>query len=145
LVLKSGYYSAYWLLGEFEVYGAPGGTPDAVPQASFVVTSDDGLEHTNGWPAVDGDTNTVWVGKAGAGGWYISVGYDPTATLSNLVVDLTPDSLTNIQYLYSLDATNWVAWTPAPTNAPVQLNYLWLVFPTNNTPAVPKVREIWLR
>ena len=86
-----------------------------------------------------------WFGKVGAGGWYIAMAYNPTVTMNNLVVDLEPDSLTNIQYLYSLDSKDWSAWTPSMANTQVQLNYLWLIFPADGTDAVPKVREIRLQ
>ena len=107
-----------------------------------VVTSDDGPEHTNGWAAVDGESETAWTGEVGAEGWYIALAYGETVALNGLAVDLAPDSLTDIRYLYSLDAKTWADLTPALKHPPVKLNYLWLLFPTNGTPAVPKVIEI---
>ena len=71
---------------------------NTLPQARLVITSDDDMAHTNGLPAVDGNTNTLWVGKAGAPGWCIIVGYEPTVTLTNLVVNLAAGSLTNVEY-----------------------------------------------
>jgi len=55
---------------------------------------------------------------------------------------VAPGSLTNIMYLCSSDATNWSDMVGALTNPPVPLTHLWLVFPTNSTPAVPEVREV---
>ena len=109
-----------------------------------VVTSDDGPRHTNGWPAVDGDTNTLWAGAAGAGGWHIVLGYEPAILVDDVEVQLAEGSLTNIQFLYSTDA---VDWTPLPedlADAPVWLNYLWLLFPSDGTSAIPQVRDIRL-
>ena len=123
-------------------------TTNTVPQAFLVITSDDNAAHTNGLPAVDGNTNTMWVGKAGVPGWCIVVGYDPVVTLTNwtnMLVNLAPGSLTNIEYFGSLDATNWFNLTPALLQqGPVQFDCLWLSFPTNGTSAVPMVREIQL-
>ena len=107
-----------------------------------MITSDDDAAHTNGLPAVDGNTNTLWVGKAGAPGWCIIVGYAPSVLLTNLAVDLAAGSLTNVEYYYSQDATNWFSLLPALQQGPVPLNCLWLSFPTNGTPAVPMVREV---
>ena len=74
-------------LAEMEVFGARAavrrastaakGTPvETEPFPVTVVTSDDGLEHTNGWAVVDGDTNTWWQGQSGA-----ALGMLPWATM----------------------------------------------------------------
>ena len=112
------------------------------PRPALVVTSDDGPEHTNGWAAVDGDPHTAWIGRPGTDGWYITLAYGSALTMTNLAVDLAAGSLTNYQSLFSLDATNW-ARLPLDLQAhPVQLNYLWLIFPKSTTEAVPQVIEI---
>ena len=121
---------------------APGLAPEPFPLT--VVTSDDGPEHTNGWAAVDGDTNTVWEGRAGAGGWHIAVGYDATLVLTNLVVDVAEGSATRMQCLYSLDGEDWREWPEDAAADPVEANYLWLLFPAGDgTSPVPHVIDIW--
>ena len=107
-----------------------------------VVTGDDGPEHTNGWAAVDGDANTLWAGEAGAGGWYIAVGYEATLTVTNLAVDLAEGSLTDFRCLHSLDGVDWEEWPGEFEGQAFELNYLWLLFPDDGTAAVPRVIEI---
>jgi hypothetical protein len=142
-------------LAEWEVYGTPGASlrtfaaakDDRQAEAPFpmtVVTSDDGAEHTNGWAAVDGDTHTAWKGAAGAEGWYIAIGYEPSILVDDVEVQLADGSLTNIQFLYSTDAENWSPLPEDLADSPVWLNYLWVLFPSDGTPAVPQVREIQL-
>ena len=143
-------------VAEWEVYGAPSAAKRALrappapaplraadPFPLTVVTSHDGPEHTNGWAAVDGDTNTVWEGRAGAGGWHIAVGYDATLTMTNLVVDVAEGSATRMQCLYSLDGEDWHAWPDDAAAEPVEANYLWLLFPGEDeeSPA-PRIIEI---
>ena len=146
-------------IAEWEVYGAPPAAPRSALRAALaapapglapepfpltVVTSDDGPEHTNGWAAVDGDTNTVWEGRAGAGGWHIAVGYDATLVLTNLVVDVAEGSATRMQCLYSLDGEDWREWPEDAAADPVEANYLWLLFPAGDgTSPVPHVIDIW--
>ena len=122
---------------------APAKLSGAEPFPLTVVTSDDGPEHTNGWAAVDGDTNTVWEGRAGAGGWHIAVGYDATLAMTNLVVDLAEGSASLMQCLHSLDGEDWLAWPEDAAAEPVEANYLWLLFPGEDeeSPA-PRVIEI---
>ncbi len=139
-------------LSELEIYGhrpvarrapasAKGASPDSFPLT--VVTSDDGPEHTNGWAAVDGDTNTWWTGRAGAGGWYIAIGYDSPLTMTNLLVDLAEGSATRMECLYSLDGEEWTELPPDAPGGPVELNYLWLLFPgEDSTSPEPRVIEI---
>ena len=108
-----------------------------------VVTSDDGPEHTNGWAAVDGDTNTWWQGRTGAGGWYIAVGYESTLAMTNLVLDLAEGSPTNVQCFYSLDGGDWAELPESLADAPVELNYLWLLFSDGDAASAgPRVFEI---
>ena len=114
--------------------------PMAGPVPITVLTSD-GLADETGWAAVDGDLQTAWIGQKPGGG-YILVEYGPSLQLTNLEVDLAAGSMTNLAYLYS---TNAIDWKPLPADMesrPIDLNYLWLVFPDNGTPAVPHVLEI---
>ena len=154
--------NAFVCLAEWEVYGerTPEKTRHAFAKAEppappliesmdiesipmTVVTSDDGPEHTNGWAAVDGDPNTLWAGEPGAGGWHIAVGYDSPLRMTNLVVDVAEGSPADIQCLYSLDAKEWRPLPDDLARNPVELNYLWLLFPADDlTASEPRVIEI---
>jgi hypothetical protein len=138
-------------IAEWEVYGpsapgrrnlalAQGGATGPVSLPATVVTSD-GPGDGSGWAAVDGDLETAWTGQKPGGG-YILVGYDPTLQLTNLEVNMARGSLTNIQYLYSLDSEQWLSLPADMGSHPVALNYLWLLFPDDGTAAVPNVLEI---
>ena len=141
-------------VSEWEVYGAPPALKRALrapptkllgaePFPLTVVASDDGPEHTNGWAAVDGDPNTVWEGRAGAGGWHIAVGYDATLVMTNLVVDVAEGAAIRMQCLYSLDGEEWLEWPEDAAADPVEVNYLWLLFPGEDEDApAPRVIEI---
>ena len=109
-----------------------------------VVTSDDRAGSSNGWAAADGDLNTAWTGRAGAGGWYILLTYDPPLEMTNLVVQLAEESATGIQYLHSQDGVEWRDLAADLASQPVvELRYLWLVFPVCDAAApVPVVPEI---
>ena len=91
---------------------------------------------------MDGDAQTAWQGIPGAGGWSLALVYDPPIALNGVTLDWAPDSPTNVQYLYSLDAKKWSDLTLPLTNGPVELNYLWLIFPDTGkgTPALREVR-----
>jgi hypothetical protein len=105
-----------------------------------VLTSDGPADET-GWNAVDGDDATAWVGQKHGGG-YVVVEYQPTLTLAGLDVDVSGTSLADAQILTSLDARNWQP-LPADLEAhPVELNFLWVIFPDDGTDAVPEVLEI---
>ena len=58
-------------------------------------------------------------------------------------MDLATGSLTNIQYLYSLDALEWQPLPEGLATNPVSLNFLWLLFPDDGSSATPNVLEIW--
>ena len=118
------------------------GAMDAGNFPLTVVTSDDiAPDYESGWAAVDGDPETAWVGQK-VGGGYVVVEYEVAFELSTLEVDLAEGAMTDIQYLYSMDAQDW---KPLPDDMdvhPVELKYLWLVFPDDGTSAVPNVIEI---
>ena len=105
------------------------------------VLTSDGPEDETGWNAVDGDPETAWTGqKAGAG--YLVIEYAPALTLRALDVDLAEGSLSNLNYLYSQDAEDWLPLPEGLETNPVSLNFLWLVFPGDETEAIPAVLEI---
>jgi len=116
---------------------------DPAPFPLAVATSDDGPEHTNGWAAVDGDTNTLWAGRAGAEGWYVAVSYDAPLVLTNVAVDLAEGSLARFRCLYSLDGADWREWPADAAREPVEASVLWLLFRREpGVEAVPRIIEI---
>ena len=143
--------NSYVCISELEIYGtrpaarrslapATGGSllSESVP---VTVLTSDGVEDETGWNALDGDGTSAWVGRKPGGG-YVLAEYQPALELSALEVDLAEGSLTNVQYLYSADARNWQPLPDDMESNPVELNYLWLVFPDDGTGAVPRVLEI---
>jgi hypothetical protein len=111
---------------------------DSIP---MTVLTSDGPEDETGWNALDGDINTAWVGQK-AGGGYLVVGYEPALVLSAIEVDLAEGSLADVEFLYSLDAEEWMPLPDDLETNPIELNYLWLVFPDDGTDALPVVHEI---
>ena len=112
------------------------------PRPVDVRTSHEDGQPAAGWLAVDGDTNTVWQGEPGAGGWWLALGYDPEIALTGLTLDWAPGSPTNVQCLYSLDAQTWHELVLPLTNGPLDLHYLWLLFPDGGAQQAPALREI---
>jgi hypothetical protein len=129
-----------------EIIGTPAPAPVTPPaegsEPVWVMTSDDiAPDYESGWDAVDGDPETAWTGKK-VGGGYMVVEYAPALKLKTLELDLVEGSLTNVQYLYSLDAQDWHHLPEDMESHPVDLNFLWLLFPDDGTTAVPNVLEI---
>jgi hypothetical protein len=107
-----------------------------------VITSDDTPESKPGWAAVDGDTNTAWVGRSGAGGWWMVLVYEPALTVTGVVTDLGPLSPTNAISLWSNDADQWNDLPSSLKDGPVTLDYLWLLFGNDGSGQAPIVREV---
>ena len=105
-----------------------------------VRASQEDLQPGAGWLAVDGDLETTWQGVAGAGGWWLAFAYDAPVSLNGLAVDWS-EVPAAMSILRSLDAVEWSEVVLPLTNGPVELNYLWLVFPDEGTGA-PAIREI---
>ncbi|NLG35232.1 MAG: hypothetical protein GX548_07750 [Lentisphaerae bacterium] len=116
----------------------PAGELESLP---VVVLTSNGADDESGWNALDGDLETAWGGNR-LGGGYLVIGFEPAMTLSAVEVDLDAESLANVEFLYSLDADEWQPLPDDMETRPVELNYLWLVFPDDGTDAVPMVREI---
>ena len=145
----SGSANSYVCLAELEVYGTrpepgPTGKSRGVARESLPVSvlTSDGPEDESGWLAVDGDPQTVWVGRQ-TGGGYVVVEYAPTLELSSLMVDVDEASLADARIFTSLDAQEWAPLPEDLERNPVDLNFLWVVFPDDGTDAVPRVLEIW--
>ena len=130
----------YMVISELEVYAAPvpavrrtlaakSSLKAVASEVVSVLTSDGAADETG------------WVGQK-VGGGYVVVEYAPALTLKSLEVDLAEGSLTNIEYLYSADAVNWQPLPEDLESNPVEVNYLWLVFPDDGSDAVPQVLEI---
>ncbi|MGD9613568.1 MAG: discoidin domain-containing protein, partial [Kiritimatiellia bacterium] len=138
-------------VAELEVYGTRPETRRSQASAAaeaaetesapVTVLTSDGPEDASGWAAVDGDPATAWTGQKPGGG-YVVVEYAPALTLRTLEVDLSEGSLTNVEYLYSVDAEDWQPLPEDMETHPVVLNFLWLLFPDDGTDAVPEVFEI---
>jgi len=120
--------------------GEPDGLQAAVSIPVTVLTSD-GPEDETGWLAVDGDPETAWIGRK-TGGGYLVIGYEPALDLAVLEVDMVEGSLTTLEFLYSLDAEEWLPLPEDMETNPVELNYLWLIFEDDGTDAVPQVIEV---
>ena len=153
------------LISELEVYGtrpavraaapakglAPAVVPAAAPAAArrvwaeesepVQVLTSDGPEDAAGWNAVDGDPETAWTGQQ-AGGGYVVIEYAPVLKLTTLDVYLGEGSLANAEILYSLDARDWRPLPDDLESNPVELKYLWVVFPDDGTADVPQVLDI---
>ncbi len=106
-----------------------------------MVLTGEGPEDESGWAAVDGDSDTAWIG--GKAGDYLLVEYAPALEMSVLEVDTAEGSPADIQVLYSRDGEEWLPLPDDLATHPVMLNYLWLVFPENGAAEqVPQVLEI---
>ena len=148
----------YVLVSELEVYGPPPSGRRSAPTAAEVtpvtgtsvaggsepvsVLTSDGVADESGWNAVDGDWDSAWVGQKSGGG-YVVVEYSPALVLSGLEVDLADDSLADLQFLYSTDAQDWQPLPDDLESNPVELKYLWVIFPDDGTDAVPRLLEIY--
>jgi hypothetical protein len=113
------------------------------PKAIGVLTSD-GKAGADGWSAVDGNASTSWVGQKGARGWWIAVTYGKSIKVRDVQVDLAEGSANGAQFLYSLDGKTWEPLSVDLFDGPVELGYLWVIFPANASGAVPNVKEIRL-
>lgn len=107
----------------------------------MVVLTSNGADDESGWDALDGDMETAWIGQRPGGG-YLVIGFEPAMSLSAVEVDLDAESLAGVEFLYSLDAEEWQLLPDDMESRPVEMNYLWLVFPDGGTDAVPMVHEI---
>jgi len=105
------------------------------------VLTSDGPEDETGWLTLDGKSDTGWVGQQ-AGGGYIVIGYEPELELEALEIDMAEGSLIEFETLYSLDGEEWFPLGEALAEGPVELTYLWIVFPDDGTDAVPEILEI---
>ena len=142
-------------LAEWEVYASPApaaarslvrGADSPAPAAAaksepVMVLTDAGPEDESGWAAVDGDPETAWVGRK-AGGGYIVVEYAPALVLSGLEVDTAEGSPADIQVFHSRDGEEWRPLPDDLAAAPVALNFLWLLFPEDESNSAPRVLEI---
>ena len=90
---------------------------------------------------MDGDPETAWVGRK-AGGGYIVVEYAPALVLSGLEVDTAEGSPADIQVFHSRDGEEWRPLPDDLAAAPVALNFLWLLFPEDESNSAPRVLEI---
>ena len=111
-----------------------------IPAPMEVRASQEEQQPGAGWRAVDGDPGTAWQGVPGAGGWWLALAYDAPVSLRGLAVDWA-EAPASMSILSSQDAVEWSEVVLPLTNGPVELNYLWLVFPDEGADA-PAIREI---
>ncbi len=111
---------------------------DSIP---VLVLTSDGPDDETGWDVLDGDPETAWVGQK-LGGGYLVIGYEPNLELDAIEIDMAEESLIGFETLYSLDGEEWFPLGEALEEGPVELTYLWILFPDDGTGAVPAVLEI---
>ena len=146
-------------IAEWEVYGerTPAARKTSVsPESRFeiaavrdaaeesepvMVMTSDGPEDESGWAAVDGDPETAWVGQK-TGGGYIVVEYAPALELSAVEVDMAEHSPADIRVLYSRDGEEWLSLPDDPDAASLSVNFLWILFPEDDSGVNPRVFEI---
>jgi hypothetical protein len=144
-------------VGAFDWFRVSSSAPLSVAAAGFtsaevesplpieVETSEEAQQPMSGWLTVDGDTNTAWQAIPGAAGWWLALVYDPPISLNGVTLGWAPDSPTNVQYLYGRGTDDLTALELPLTNGPMDLNYLWLIFPSNNVGAPPAILEIHVK
>ena len=118
-----------------------GGVAEAEECEPIAVLTSEGPEDESGWAAVDGDLSTAWEGRK-TGGGYLVVEYAPPPKLKALEVDLAAGSLSGIECYTSMDGQTWLPLPSDMESQPVELKFLWLVFPGDDTDALPQVFEV---
>ena len=172
LVITNGYSAGTWELSEFQVFGAfssgpvAAGVPLAAPatlKAAGVQTQSAGTsaatEAVVSWPQVwsssdwsakctagnlvDGDTNTVWVGKADGSPWAVSVDFGKMMKLADLQVLFWDKAWKNTFVGGSVNGTTDWFDVMSNTNSTINVRYLLIEMwydPAEKTP--PAIREI---
>ena len=72
----------------------------------------------------------------------MALAFDSPLALSALSIDWEEGSPTEVRCLHSMDADEWMELELPMTNGPVELNYLWLVFPEAEEGGRPGIREL---
>ena len=173
LVVTNGYNSKSWELSEFQVFGvfsgsggAPVGAALAVPEmlkdagaqmqsagtpiAAEAVVSWPQVWSSGDWSAkhtagnlVDGNTNTVWVGKADGAPWAVSVDFGKKMNLADLQILFWDKAWKNTFVGGSVNGTNDWFDVMSTTNSTINVRYLLIEMwydPVEAAP--PAIREI---
>ena len=109
-----------------------------------VLSSEDAQIPGAGWAAVDGDLETAWRASGNLGSW-ICLGYAQPLAVRTVDVQFAADSPLGLYTLASDDADNWFELEPELELGPVELNYLWFIFPAAPWTPPAAVREIELQ
>ena len=109
-----------------------------------VLSSEDAQIPGAGWAAVDDDPETVWQASGNLGSW-ICLGYAQPLAVRTVDVQFAADSPLGLYTLASDDADNWFELEPELELGPVELNYLWFIFPAAPWAPPAAVREIELQ
>ena len=110
-----------------------------------VQTSGGEAPSTNGWHMVDGDEDTLWVGRQGARGWWVTLSYSGDLPVSSVDVVCGGSPPRNFRVLGSTDGDDWFDMQKAlSVTNPVTAGYLWFVFPLDELRTAPAIREIYV-
>ena len=108
---------------------------------AIVLSSADREAPGAGWAAVDGDLETAWQAGGNRGSW-ICLGYAQPVQVRAVDVQFAAGSPLGLYTLASDDAVNWFELEPELELGPVELNYLWFIFPPAPLEPPAAVREI---
>lgn len=119
----------------------PGSSAAGLPSAVWASGSDG---KGDAWNVVDGDLSTSWTGDAGAGSWWIALGYPRLVSISGVNVFHAEGSLTDMSFVGSVDGMTWFDLDDALSVGPADLRYLWIQFTPGESDdgSVPRIREI---
>ena len=111
------------------------------PAPDVVVSSADARTPDAGWAAVDGDPATAWHASGNWGSW-ICLGYAEPVQVRAIDMQFATGSPLGLQTLASEDAVDWFELEPELELGPVELNFLWFLFPADPSAPPAAVREI---
>ena len=111
------------------------------PAPVVVLSSEDARMPGAGRAAVDGDLDTAWRASRNWGSW-ICLGYAEPVQVRAIDVQFAAGSPLGLFALASDDADNWFELEPELELGPVDVNYLWFIFPADLSAPPAAVREI---
>ena len=117
---------------------AAAAVPEAWPLA--VARSGNG-EWTEAASLVDGDTNTVWTGAAGAESWTVALDFEEPISLESLEIDYAGAAWAEVGVVGTGDLVEWYNLEDLE-ELPVACRALYLSFRGDGSGAVPAIREI---
>ena len=111
------------------------------PAPVVVLSSEDARRPDAGRAVLDGDPETVWRASQNWGSW-ICLGYEKPVQVRAIDVQFAAGSPLGLFALASDDADNWFELEPELELGPVDVNYLWFIFPADLSAPPAAVREI---